>query len=190
MRYSKLLVKLIDRAILPAVFLFAAKVVGTFFVSSYLGVYRFNGLKAFNGLTASEYVYVNSYSTLFVFFCVLLGLAFILFKAHVTHETHISPYLSARIASMRLNNIVNKSFDLFAEAGVWLMYSWLLTLVSIAQVALGDMYTWVAVLTFSLSVLSSILVIIDVEREFRDDNDKKNEDGLLSTTYLEFREFE
>jgi len=42
-RYSRLLVKLVDRAILPAVFLFAAKIVGTFFVSSYLGVDSFNG---------------------------------------------------------------------------------------------------------------------------------------------------
>jgi len=145
---------------------------------------------AFNGLTASEYVHVNSYSTLFVFVCVLLGLSFILFKAHVTHETHISPYVSARIASMRLNSMVQKSFDLFSEAGVWLMYSWLLTLVSIAQVALGDMYTWVAIITFSLSVLSSILVIVDVEREFRDDNEKEDGNELLSTTYLEFRELD
>ena len=188
MRYSKLLVKLVDRAILPAIFLFAAKVVGTFFVASYLGVNNFNGLVAFNGLSASEYVFVNSYSTLFVFLCVFLGMAFLLFKAHVTHETHISPYISARIASMRLNDLVQKSFDLFSEAGVWLMYSWLLTLVSIAQVALSAMYIWVAIVAFIFSFVSSILVIIDVEREFRDDNDNGKGNELLTTAYLEFRE--
>lgn len=187
MRYSKLLVKLVDRAILPAVFLFAAKVVGTFFASAYLGVESFNGLVAFNGLSASEYIFVNSYSTLFVFVCVFLGMSFLLFKAHITHETHVSPYLSSRIASLRLNSIIQKSYDLFSEAGIWLMYSWLLTLVTIAQAALGAMYVWVPIIAFVFSVLSSILVIIDVEREFRED-EKEDKDELLTTTYLEFRD--
>ena len=190
MRYSKLLVKLVDRAILPAVFLFASKVVGTFFVASYLGVDSFNGLIAFNGLTASEYIFVNSYSTLFVFVSVFFGMAFLLFKAHVTHETHISPYISVRMASMKLNNMVQKSFDLFSEAAVWLMYSWLLTLVSIAQVTLGSMYMWVAVSAFVFSIVSSILVIIDIEREFRDDDENTQDKELMSTTYLEFRELD
>lgn len=191
MRYSKLLVKLVDRAILPAILLFAAKVVGTFFASSYLGVDSFNGLIAFNGLTASQYVFVNSYSTLFVFASIFVGTAFLLFKAHVTHETHISPYISARMASMKLSNMVQKSFDLFSEAGVWLMYSWLLTLVSMTQVALDAMYVWVAFVAFTFSILSSILVIVDVEREFRDDNNKDDGNNeLLTTTYLEFRELE
>ncbi len=192
MRNSKLLLKLVDRAILPAVFLFAAKVIGTFFVATYIGADSFNGLVAFNGLTASEYIFVNSYSTIFVFVSIFLGMSYLLFKAHVTHETHISPYTSARIASMRLNNMVQTSFDLFSEASIWLMYSWLLTLVSMAQVALGAMYFWVAVVAFIFSVISSILVIIDVEREFRDENNNDNSNGneLLTTTYLEFREIE
>ncbi len=192
MRNSKLLVKLVDRAILPAIFLFASKVVGTFFVASYIGVDSFNGLVAFNGLTASQYIFVNSYSTIFVFISILVGMCYLLFKAHVTHETHISPYISARIASMRLNNMVQTSFDLFSEAGVWLMYCWLLTLVSMTQVALGAMYLWVPVVAFIFSVISSILVIVDVEREFRDDNNQSSSSGneLLTTTYLEFKEIE
>jgi len=186
--HSKLLVKLVDRAIIPALLLLGAKIIGTFFVSGYIGIQNFDGLKPFSGMSPSDYVFVNSYSTVFVFGVIFFGVVWTLFKAHITHDTHITPYLSSRLASLKLMNLVQDSVQLFSEAGIWLTYSWLLTITTLMQAFLGGVYIWLPVVSLVFSIIATLLTFWDVEKEIGS-MEEISEDSLgsVTTTYLEFQ---
>src|SRR3990167_6185599 len=102
---AKSIIKLIDEAIIPALILIVAKMVGLFAASvifslpfeiktrSFLQI-----LPAISFQNMADYVRAENYSNLAMFAVAALGTIMVLVRVHFLHESHIEPKLHARLA--------------------------------------------------------------------------------------------
>jgi hypothetical protein len=163
--FSKLLVKLIDQAIVPAIVLLSTRIISIIGISLYLDIpYEFNKA-GFTFTNPNDYVMVNTYSTFFMLLILVIGLFYILLKAFVLHDTHIAPHLSAKLANLKLSSFVQASFDLYSQGSIWLSYTYLLTAVTGIMAMYGLVLAWVFYVGLVLSVISTVLLVFDVENE-------------------------
>lgn len=165
--FSKILVKLIDQSIVPAILLLSVRIVSVVLVSNNLGIQYSVGASGFEFTSQSDYVLINSYSTLFMVGALALGLFYIIIKSLVFHDTHISPRLTAKLFSLRLPAFIQNSFELFSQGVVWLSYIFLITLVSGMMSLFDLMYSWVFYVSLIVCVVATSIIVLDVEREVR-----------------------
>ena len=176
---SKTLVKLIDQAILPAVVLAGAKVIGILFVN-----YKFNlewqlGPSGLLYSSKEDFVLVNSYSSIFMFSVVFIGLLWVIIRASFLHSTHITPGLSSKLAERKLNFLVVNSFGVFSKAAVWLSYTWLTTAIVFVQRGYGLIFPWVFYITLAVSVVATIFLILDIEKDVvENENNLKRQENI------------
>lgn len=163
--FSRILVKLIDQAITPAIALLATRIVSVIAVSRYLDIPFDIDQNGFTFTRADHYILVNSYSTFFMMLMLTLALLFILIKAFVFHESHITPKLSAQLFSLKLSSFVQASFDLYSQGAIWLSYTYLLVTITGLMALFGLVYTWVFYVGLILGVISTLLLVLDVENE-------------------------
>jgi hypothetical protein len=165
--FSRILIKLVDEAIFPAILLLATRIISMFLVSKYLGI-NFE-LKGSGILFASpqDYIKVNSYSALFMVLAVVLGLVFIILKSFVFHDSHISPGFSAKLYALKVPSLIQTSFDIYSQGTIWLSYLYLLLAVSAVMTLFGMLYSWILFLALIATVLATALFIMDVEHEVK-----------------------
>ncbi len=174
--FSKTLIKLIDYAIFPAVLIVAAKIIGIVFLTHYFQAdYAVDGVRlSFENF--ENFIAINSYSSYFMLASVLGGLIWVVVKAHVFHDTHVTPSLSAKLYNSNMQGLIHNSETIFSQAFIWLSYAWLLTIMFGVQSFYALSY-W-SVFWFSLiaSVVATVLLVVDVEREV---SPKKNTDNQV-----------
>ena len=169
---SKSLIKLIDEAIVPAVFLILAKGVGLFLAVFFLKLpfdleFRsiFGLLPSFRFATLQGYITAENYSNLAMFVAVSAGAIIVILKAHFLHESHISPRLHARLISLNLERLAQSSYHLYHQATIWLVFLWLtfgfLTLSSIAKIT----YPQITIAAFLVAANLSWVFALDIEKE-------------------------
>ncbi|MBU0535172.1 MAG: hypothetical protein ABIJ82_02600 [Patescibacteria group bacterium] len=164
---SKVLVKLIDRAIVPAILLLATRVVSIVLISRYLGLPVKISKSGFVFESYADFVKVNSYSTLAMIVILILGLIYILLKSLAFHDSHIKPSLSAKVFSLKIQHLIQGSFHLYSEAAIWLSYAYLLLLFSGIMLVSKLLYNWVFYMAAGVTLVSTILFILDVEEEIK-----------------------
>ncbi len=171
--YSKTLIKLIDSAIFPAVFIIAAKVIGIAILSKYFDAsYQIEGMKlVFQD--AQSFMVVNSYSSLIMFCAVVAGLVWVAFKAHVLHDTHVKPALSAKMLEMNMVHMIQKTDIIYSEVFVWLSYAWLVTLIMGGYALYGLGYWSVFYIALGVTVFVTAILSIDIEREIHANSKEK-----------------
>jgi len=166
---SRVLLRLIDEAIIPAIIIFMSKLFAVVFLIQWLGArWEFNTLSFFPGVTfqdSATLIFVNSYSSLFMFIVVFLGLGWVLTKAHHFHDTHISPGFVLQLLSWNLTNVISSTHELFHQGVVWFSYLWLTTLLIGFHVVVGSTFLWVFVVALIGSLFPTWILISDVERE-------------------------
>ena len=181
---SKILTELIDKAIVPAVLLLASRVVSIILVSKYLGL-NFEITKAgFIFESASDYIKVNSYSTLIMVALLMIGISYILIKSLFFHDSHIKPAVTSKLFSLNAQSLIQGSFELYTQGIVWLSYSYLLLLVSGIMALSNLMYDWVFYITFGSTLLATVLFVSDVEDEIKIKKENK-EDYDADKSFLE-----
>jgi len=163
--FSKILIKLIDEAIVPALYLVTSRVVSLIFVAKYFDIPVRLGNKGFVYYSQADYLLVNSYSMLFMVFALCLGLLHVVVKSFMFHSTHIAPPLAAKLYSIKAQHLIQDSFHLYTQGLVWLAYLYLLTAGAGFMSFFGLMYSWVTYVSLGLAVLFTYIFIIDVERE-------------------------
>lgn len=164
---SKVLIKLIDKAIVPAVLLLSARITSVVIVSRYLKL-NFEVTKlGFTFGNSADYIKVNSYSALVMVGLLIIGLFYILVKSFVFHESHIKPQTTSKLFSLRAHSLIQNSFELYTQGAIWLSYSYLLLIVNANMTLSGLMYTWVFLVTLGATVLTTILFIFDIEEEMK-----------------------
>lgn len=175
--FSKTLIKLIDASIFPAVFLVASKILAIAFISKYFDTsYQIEGMKlVFNN--AEDFITINSYSSLIMFFAVFAGLIWVVIKAHVFHDTHVKPTVSAQLLDMNLLHLVHKSDVIYSEAFVWLSYAWLTTLMIGVYSLFGLGYWWVFGISLVITILTTSAMAVDFERELKVEKRNENSNG-------------
>lgn len=169
MMFSQILLKLIDEAILPAVFLIAGKVISLFLIVMLLGlrweISLTSLLPALSFGGSEDLLIANSYSNLVMFFLMALGLIWILTRAHVFHDTHISPPLTLKLLQWNFTSLLTSSFNIFHQAVVWLSYLWLTVILLAIHTLAGINFAWITLLAFTLAIGLTWFFVADVERE-------------------------
>lgn len=163
--FSKILIKLIDEAIVPAILLLTVRLVSVILISRQLGIPFSVGESGFVFGSPTDYVRINSYSMLAMLGALMIGLGYALIKSFFFHSSHISPKLTARVFSLRLSFFVQNSFELYSQGAIWISYLFLLLLVTGVMALFGLVYAWVFYVGLGLGVLAAILFVIDVEKE-------------------------
>lgn len=163
--FSKVLSKLVDQAIVPALVLVVVRLLSVVLVSNYLKIPVFLEYTGFVFKNPSDYIIVNSYSTFIVMLTLVLGIVYVLLKSLLFHDSHITPGLTAKLFSTRLSYLIQSSLDLYSQASVWLSYLYLVTVVSGIMYMFETSYAWVFVAGIVFSVIVTYIFIIDIERE-------------------------
>jgi len=163
--FSKLLIKLIDQSIVPAVLLIAARIISVILVANYFGIKFDLGAGGFAYNTTKDYILVNSFSTFIMIATLAVGLAYILLKSLIFHETHITPKLTASLMSLKLSSFIQTSYDLYSQGSIWLSYLYLMVLSSGILNLFGMINAWVFWVALVLAVLTTVLLIFDIENE-------------------------
>lgn len=167
--FSRILTKLIDEAIVPAVLLIAAKLIGVVFAVKYFDINISPGSSFLNLYFTSQndFIKVNSYSALFMCLVVGFGAFVFLVKSRYFHDTHVSPTSAARLFHFGVGKFIQTSFDIYSEGTVWLSYSFLMTALLLSELYFGMIYSWVFLISLTVAVFLLLILISDVEREVK-----------------------
>ena len=163
--FSKILIKLVDEAIVPAVVLVVARVGSVVFFGKYFNLPVTFSPAGFVYANEHGFLIVNSYSTLVMICIIGIGLLYVLLKSYIFHDSHIHPSFTAKLFSLRLSSFIQASFDVYSQGVIWLAYSYLLLIASAAMAYFGLLFPWVLVVSLVITLLSTYLFIVDVERE-------------------------
>ena len=165
--FSKILLKLIDESIVPAIFLLATRLISVVLVARYNSVPFDIGANGFVFRSAQNYVLVNSYSTFFMISVLTIGLLYFLTKSLFFHDTHIKPHLTARLFSLRMHGLIQSTYNLYTQGSIWLSYSYLLMFVTGFMAMFKFIFGWVFLVALVLCAISTVLLVLDVEQELR-----------------------
>ncbi len=184
--FSKILIKLVDQAIVPAILLLLARVLSVIVVSHVFLVPFEIKNSGFVFQSAQDYVIVNSYSLLTLLGFLTVGILYILLKSFIFHDTHVTPALTTKLFSLRLSSLIQNSFDVYSQGLVWVSYLYLLLLVSGLMSLFGLIFTWVFYTALIFTIITTILFAFDVEREVEikegayDDSDAVEDEYVLT----------
>ena len=172
--FSKILIKLIDQAIVPAVLLLTVRIVSVVLISYQMGIPFAVDNTGFIFSTTDQFLRMNSLSVFFMSIALGLGLAYILVKSMVFHSSHITPQTTAKIFSMKLSFFIQNSYDLYSQGIIWLSYTYLLIFGAGMMVLSGALLSWVFYVSLSIGIVGTILFVLDIEKEM--EIDKATED--------------
>ncbi len=165
--FSRLLTKLIDQAIVPALLLVVSRITSVILISQNLGVqYSITS----NGLVFTDnqsYELINTYSLLAMLLVLAGGFMYFLLKAYFLHDSHITPKATAKVFSFRIQSLIQNSFELYTQGAIWLSYIYLLTLTAGLMGYFQMIYMWVFYIGFVLSVFFTVVLVIDIEKELK-----------------------
>jgi hypothetical protein len=164
---SKILIKLIDRAIIPAVLLLASRIVSIILVSKYFGIHLKMGKSGFVFQNQIDYIKVNSYSTLSMALLLVLGLGYVVIKSLFFHESHIKPSLTTRLFSLKAESLIQNSYEIYTQGAVWLTYSYLLLIVSGVMAISGLLFNWVFYVIMGVTTITTLIFVFDLEEEVK-----------------------
>ncbi len=163
--FSRILVKLVDEAILPAIVLVAVRIASVIFFGNYFGFGVTISGAGFVYENTEGFLLINSYSTLAMTCVIAVGLLYVLIKSYIFHDSHIHPRVSAKLFSLRLSSFIQASFDVYSQGAVWLSYSYLMFLASGAMWYLGLVFNWVFYAALALALIGTYFLVLDVEKE-------------------------
>jgi len=169
---AKSIIKLIDEAIIPALVLIVAKMLGLYFTSAVLNLNFevkvgsfLSFLPSIHFANLQDYVTAENYSNLAMFLVVSLGTIFVLVRAHFFHSSHIHPNLHAKLERFNLQALVTPSYHLYHQAAIWLLFLW----VTVGFLALSTIrsitYPQITIVAFIIAANFSWVLAIDIERE-------------------------
>jgi hypothetical protein len=172
--FSKILIKLIDQAIVPAVLILTIRIASVVLISYWLGIPFSVAENGFLFNSTGQFLKINSYSVLAIIVALGLGLSYILAKSLIFHSSHITPQTTAKVFAMKLSFFIQNSYDLYSQGAIWLSYLFLLVFIAGFMTLFGLLFSWVFYIGLGISILATVFFIIDIEREI--DIEKSSDD--------------
>lgn len=168
---SKILLKLVDFAVVPAFLSSATKIISGLWLLRLLNIpfsfSKADGLPSIIFESTADFLRVNALSDLIVLIVLSLILVTLLTRSLFFHDTHLSPTTMVKLFDLKLTKIVGSSFELFGQGLIWLSILWLFTF------SLFLSYLWQAInlavlaTSFTLCILLTFAFILDIERELK-----------------------
>lgn len=167
------IVKLIDEAVLPAVALIVAKILGLLATSIILNLSftiqftgPFNLLPTMQFENLAGYITAENFSNLAMFIVAAIGASFVLIRAHYFHQSHIHPNLHAKLVSLKLENLVAPSYHLYHQTAIWLLFLWLTSaFLLISTIFLKITYPLISATAFIICVNFTWILASDIQKE-------------------------
>ncbi|MBU1110074.1 hypothetical protein KKB83_00395 [Patescibacteria group bacterium] len=166
---SQVILRLLKEAVVPAFLVIAAKMASIVLI---LFVFQISWqltsdtvIPRLTFTSLDDFILVSSWSGFLVILAIASGLLWVIVKAHVFHDTHITPQLTLRLLSWDLISFLTTTVEVSHQALVWLSFLWLLIFLSFTQAYLGYSYWWMAITSFALGTCLTWLFVADVERE-------------------------
>ncbi len=168
----KSLIKLIDEAIIPAIVLILAKMIGIL-ASSYFFNLNFEiksggflyFLPSIKFLTIKDYILAENYSNITMVMAAALGTLLILIRLHFLHESHIHPKLQIKLASLSLEKIISPSYHLYHKATIWLIFLWLTTAFLVVSTIFKITYLPISITAVLVALNLTWITLLDIEKE-------------------------
>jgi hypothetical protein len=164
---SKILVKLIDKAIVPTVLLLSARVVSIVLAAKYMDINIKISSEGLITQNSADYVKLNSYSILFMLAMLVIGLIYVAAKGLIFHDSHIKPTITARLFSIKAKSLIQSSSEIYPQWGIWSLYSFMLSAVSGIMAMSGLAYFWVFYLVTFVTLINAVLFIYDFEDDIK-----------------------
>lgn len=164
--------KLIDEAIVPAVVLILAKMLGLLLTSYFLnlpfdvqsrGFLRI--LPSIKFLSLKDYITAENYSNLAMLIAACLGTLFVLVRLHFLHESHVEPKVQVRLAALNFEKIISSSYHLYHSAATWLIFLWLTVAFLIVSTILKVTYFPITAIAMVIAVNFSWMLALDIQKE-------------------------
>lgn len=182
--FSKILLKLIDQAIVPAILVVASRIVSLVLISNYLNIEFFitkNGIIFEN---TQDYITVNTYSMFIITVLISFGMGIVLLKSALFHHEHIKPHMSAKLFSLKMHSLIKNSFEIYTQATIWISYLWLLTITNGIMYYYEMVELWSFYTNIVFTIVLTVFLVIDLEKKIKV---SKMEDFIFDTNakYLE-----
>lgn len=166
------LIKLIDEAIIPALILIIVKMAAILAVSYFLKLnfdVNINGFAKFlphlSFQSMNDYILAENYSNLAMYTAAALGTLYILIKAHFLHQSHVSPKLQQKLASLNFENIISSSFHLYHQAFIWLVFLHLTTAFLATSTLIKVTYMPITIIALIITINFTWIFAVDVQKE-------------------------
>jgi hypothetical protein len=150
-------------------------VAGMFKINVEFSLNEYNFFLFKTSATGSDLLTLSSYSDIFMFLIIVLGMSVILFRAVVFHDTHISSNMVFKLAKYNLLDLIGTSFELYHSGIIWVAFTWVSTIIIFLNCTKGLTYVWVLFVAVVFSMFFSIIFARDLISEINlsDDESKK-----------------
>lgn len=168
---SRKLVALLDYSLLPFALTILAKSLGLYVV---LATYNIDwGLSEFPNslINVTPIVYgrdlvgVSTYSNLILFVTIFVAFSFQVLISNLRQNARMNTSLLRRLLNMPQLNLLQKGWQLYTRIYVWLLYVWLVTVYILVDAALGRTAGWLAIVSFVMTSLVTLVVLSDTNKE-------------------------
>ncbi|MDQ6984699.1 MAG: hypothetical protein Q9M76_00175 [Candidatus Dojkabacteria bacterium] len=176
---NKSLIKVLGHTIVPAFVLVVSKLIGVIFSAEVLSSnIKFKDisdsiLKSGTFVNGSDLLEINSYSDLIMYVAIASYFSLILIRSVYLHNTHVNPIHVRRLHKLNLTALIKDTYDIYHEATVGMFFLWITNTIILINTFLERTYLWVSILTLLSSLLLSIILIHDVNREIKEFNTKR-----------------
>lgn len=174
--FSRILIKLIDEAIIPAITLIAVRFLSIIFLARTNDISFGFSSAGFTYQSKEDFLFVNSYSTIAMIGVLVIGLTYVLLKAHFFHDSHVKPNVSAKLFSFKLSSFIQTSFDIYSQGAVWWLYLVFMTIASGVMGYFNLIYPWVLYISLAFTLVATYLFVIDVEDEVKTKGKSSSDD--------------
>ncbi len=169
--FSKILLKLIEESLTPAIAFVLFKILITVYLGNSLG-YNVSIYNVFSlEVDSQTYTLINSYLLVtFSLFC-FLGMMYSVIKSLFFHRSHIHPNLTLALYNFRTTFLIQDSFHLYSQSLIWIIYLYISLFLSMILYFLGLTNGYVLLLTSTLTPISTYFFILDLENEMNSGNE-------------------
>lgn len=164
--------KLIDEAIIPALILIVAKIIGIL-ASSYILNLAFEVknasflllLPSIRFLSLKDYILAENYSNFAMFLAAALGSLIVILRLHFLHESHVSPKLQKKLSSLNLEKLISPSYHLYHQMTIWLIFLWLTVAFLVISTILQVTYVPITIFAVVVAANFTWITILDIDKE-------------------------
>lgn len=168
---SKSLIKLIEYSLMPAALLIIGKIAGIFVSIRLFDIpltTKEYANQLFSPVVVSNPLHllqVTSFSDLTMFVVIATYFSIALIRAIYLHNTHVKPPLVAKLVKYNLLSLVQNSYELYHNAFVSLIFTWIATILIVVNVLNSQTYGWIAISSSLVTFALTLGLFYDVYRE-------------------------
>ncbi len=169
---AKPIIKLIDEAIIPALLLVTAKMVGIliaiifyqlpFEVEYYSFLLVAPSIKFY---ALQSYILAENFSNIAMFSIAALGSAIVVARLHFLHDSHTHPKIHSKLAVLNLEKLILPGYHLYHQAVIWLGYLWLCVGFLVLSTLSKITYSYLALVALIITINLTWIFAKDIEKE-------------------------